>query len=336
MNQLYKSVIRPFLFRIDAEKVHHLLFGGLQIYKHIPPLRGYVKHESKCKKSLVLKNMSLLGRVGLAAGFDKDAEVFDELADFGFAFIEIGTVTPSPQVGNPKPRIFRLIKDESLISRTGFNNPGVNVVLQRIQKVATRSYRLGANINRDPQSTGVALVEDFKNLFTKLYDAVDYFTINWGSISESEFDAVLECLTEIRSKKATTKRIFIKLPADVQEDTLLNIIIMARKYQIEGFIATGPTMDRSNLICLSKTESDKIGAGGVSGKGIGNKSKNVVRFLGENVKGEFIIVGAGGIMSVQDAKEMINLGADLIQIYSAFIFEGPEIVEEMNHAILMQ
>ena len=331
---MYKAFIRPFLFKINPENVHHMLFSGLKLYKHIMPVRGIIKYENKSKHPFILKEIPLKSRVGLAAGFDKAAEVFDELADFGFGFIEIGTVTPSPQTGNPRPRIFRLEKDESLISRTGFNNPGVEVIKERISKYPNRSYRLGVNINRDPSSTDKeAIVNDFTKVFKELYESADYFTINWGSIDAKAFEAVLDSLTSVRQEMEVSKKIIIKLPADIEEDALLNVIMLARKYQADGFIATGPTMDRSNLICLSKKESEKIGIGGVSGKGIGYKSKDVVKFLGENVKGEFIIIGAGGIMNVQDALDMIEYGADLLEIYSAFIFEGPKIVEEINNAI---
>ena len=331
---MYKSIIRPFLFQISPERVHNLLFSGLKLYKHISPLRGAVKHENKGKFSIKLKEIPIKSRVGLAAGFDKGAESFDELADFGFGFIEVGTVTPNPQLGNPKPRMFRLVKDESIISRTGFNNPGVDVVLERIKMHPKRVYRLGVNINRDPSSTtSESIVNDFLLVFDKLYDAADYFTINWGSIDALDFEAVLKALVTSRKDKSFYKKIVIKLPADITEETLLNVIIIARKFEADGFIATGPTMDRSNLICLSKAESERIGAGGVSGKGIGDKSKKIVKFLGDNVKGEFLIIGAGGVMTVHDAIDMMNYGADLVQIYSAFIFEGPKIVHDMNKAI---
>ena len=331
---MYKSFLRPLLFRISPERVHRLTFNGLKLYKHISPLRGAVKHENKNKYVIKLRDTPLKSRVGLAAGFDKGAEVFDELADFGFGFIEIGTVTPSPQNGNPKPRIFRLEKDESIISRTGFNNPGVDVVLERLKKHTKRGYRLGANINRDATSTKREdIINDFLQVYDKLYDYTDYFTINWGSIDASDFEAVLEALTNSRSTKSVYKKIIIKLPADITEEVLLNVIVIARKFQADGFIATGPTMDRSNLICLTKKDSNSIGLGGVSGKGIGDKSKKIVKYLGENVKGEFIIIGAGGIMSIHDAIDMISYGADLIEIYSAFIFDGPKIVHDMNKAI---
>lgn len=330
---MYKSIIRPALFLIDPEKVHGLICSGLKTYKYVSPVRAICR-SSYCKTKVIhLRNMTLRSRVGLAAGFDKAAEMYDEIADFGFGFIEVGTVTPHPQTGNPKPRIFRLVGDESLISRTGFNNPGTDVIAQRLEAHSERTYLLGANINRDPASEGQQLLSDFLYSFDKLYDLVDYFTINWGSIEATDFSEVCKALQLERSAKDVYKNIFIKLPADISTEVLNRVIEIARNFNIDGFIATGPTMDRSLLTHLSKEESDKLGAGGVSGKGIGEKSRNIIRYLAQNTNDEFILIGAGGIMTPKDATEMIDAGADLIQIYSAFIYTGPGIVSAMNKAI---
>ncbi len=330
---MYKSFIRPLLFKIDPENIHSILVSGLRLYNYLTPFRTFIKSETNNKKIYTIKDLKFRSRVGLAAGFDKGAEIFDDLADFGFGFIEIGTITPCPQIGNSKPRIFRIDKDDSLISRTGFNNPGADIIADRIKKHMIRKYRLGANINSNPSSVGNEIIRDFNLVFERLYKYVDYFTINWGSINPNDFEKVLESLKQKKEIENIEKKIFIKLPADIDENNLLNIIIIARKYCIDGFIATGPTADRSNLMYLSKKQSEKIGPGNVSGKGIHNKSKKVVKFLAENVKGEFIIIGAGGIMTAKDAVEMIQLGADLIQIYSSFIFNGPFIVDKINKAI---
>ena len=257
---LFRSIIRPILFKMDAEKAHSTIFAGLKLYKYLSPIRGMIRYKNKSKQTVLFREITLRSRVGLAAGMDKAAEVFDELADFGFGFLEIGTVTPSPQLGNPKPRIFRLEKDASIIARTGFNNPGLEVVKERISKYTKRAYRLGANIDRDAVSNDKeAIVNDFSLVFSELYNSVDYFTINWGSIDSNIFEDVLESLTNIRRQMPTSKKIMIKLPADIEESTILNIIMLARKYSTDGFIATGPTMDRGNLICLSRKESERIG-----------------------------------------------------------------------------
>lgn len=330
---MYKAIVRPVLFKIDPENVHELLFNGLKTYKHLSPVRAICRNNYCNTQKIHLRNMELANRIGLAAGFDKAAEVYDELADFGFGFIEIGTVTPHVQTGNPKPRIFRLVEDDSLISRTGFNNPGIDVIADRLKAHSERSYLLGANINRDPSSTGEQLISDFVYGFNTLYDLVDYFTINWGSIEPEDFKLVCERLESERAAKSVSKNIFIKLPADIPTDVLDKVIDLAKANHINGFIATGPTMDRSLLTHLNKEESDKLGAGGVSGKGIGEKSRNIISYLAQQAGDEFILIGAGGIMTPKDAKAMIEAGADLIQIYSAFIYSGPGIVREMNNAI---
>lgn len=252
------------------------------------------------------------------------------MADFGFGFLEVETVTPDYQPGNPSPRIFRLVEDESLISRTGFNNCGVDVALEHIRKYRKHSYRLGVNINKNPLSAGEQIIKDFELVFTRLYESVDYFTLNWGSIDKESFAKVLENLTTFR--QAVNKRcsIFIKLPADIDEKALDLVISLAYKYSIEGFIATGPTMDRSELHHTKTKQLEKIGNGGVSGRGIGKKSQKVVRYLSGHTDHHFLIIGAGGIMTAEDAADMISQGADMIQIYSAFIYSGPSVVHKIG------
>lgn len=330
----YKKIIRPLLFKIEPEQVHHLLVNGLKCYRHLSPIRSGIRKKYHTYKPFSYKNIVFPNRIGLAAGFDKDAAVFDELADFGFGFIEIGTVTPHPLEGNAKPRIFRLIDDESLISRTGFNNPGLDVVLERIKAIPKRSYILGANINKDATSTtSEQIVADFSLLFESFYPFVDYFTLNWGSIDAADFEAVLDKLANLKKTKTENRCLFIKLPADIPEAALDTVIALAQRYHVDGFIATGPTMDRSNLSTAAKTEADNIGAGGVSGKGIGAKSVNVVRYLKAKTLGEFLIIGAGGIMTTQDAKSMLQAGADLLQVYSTFIYNGPNAILDLNKSI---
>lgn len=330
----YKRIIRPLLFKIEPEQVHHLLVNGLKCYRHLSPIRSGIRKKYHTYKPFSYKNIVFPNRIGLAAGFDKEAAVFDELADFGFGFIEIGTVTPHPFDGNPGPRIFRLIDDESLISRTGFNNPGLEIVLDRIKEIPKRNYRLGVNINKDATSTtSEQIVADFSLLFDSFYPFVDYFTLNWGSIDAADFEAVLAQLANLREAKPENKCLFIKLPADIPEATLDTVIALAQRYHVDGFIATGPTMDRSNLSSTARTEADKIGAGGLSGKGIGAKSVHVVRYIKSKTQEQFLIIGAGGIMTSQDAKSMLEAGADLLQVYSTFIYNGPNAILELNKSI---
>ena len=315
---MYNLIVRPLLFLIDPEKVHRMLLNWLKIYRYLLPVRACVRGHYQVDEPFSYGSLRFKNRIGLSAGFDKNAETFDELADFGFGFLEVGTVTPDYQPGNPSPRIFRLVEDESLIS------------LEHIRKYRKHSYRLGVNINKNPLSAGEQIIKDFELVFTRLYESVDYFTLNWGSIDKESFAKVLENLTTFR--QAVNKRcsIFIKLPADIDEKALDLVISLAYKYSIEGFIATGPTMDRSELHHTKTKRLEKIGNGGVSGRGIGKKSQKVVRYLSGHTDHHFLIIGAGGIMTAEDAADMISQGADMIQIYSAFIYSGPSVVHKIG------
>ena len=224
---MYNLIVRPLLFLIDPEKVHRMLLNWLRIYRYLLPVRACVRGHYQVDEPFSYGSLRFKNRIGLSAGFDKNAETFDELADFGFGFLEVGTVTPDYQPGNPSSRIFRLVEDESLISRTGFNNCGVDVALEHIRKYRKHSYRLGVNINKNPLSAGEQIIKDFELVFTRLYESVDYFTLNWGSIDKESFAKVLENFTTFR--EAVNKRcsIFIKLPADIDEKELDLVISLA-------------------------------------------------------------------------------------------------------------
>lgn len=330
---MYRYIVRPFLFLFDAEKIHLALFRGLKFYYHLSPLRFLERQYCCISDSFSKDNLHFNSRIGLSAGLDKNAEVFDTLSDFGFGFIEIGTVTPHAQKGNPAPRILRFPKDNSLLSRTGFNNPGAEQVLKHIRKYKKHNYVLGVNINKDVSSAGDQVAKDFEYVFNYLYNDVDYFTVNMGSIPNDEFEIVLNTLTTLRKGKNLKKSLFIKLPADISHEGLDMAIALAEKYGIEGFIATGPTQSRDNL---TKTDAETIkeaGSGTISGGGIGKKSLIVVRTLAAKTKHRFLIIGAGGILTAQDAENMLKAGADLIQIYSAFIYSGPAIARKMEKRI---
>lgn len=330
---MYKQIIRPLLFLLNPERVHSLLLSALQCYGHLPFVRSRVRRYYKATdKQLVWNQLVFKNRIGLSAGFDKGAEVFNELADFGFGFIEVGTVTPNRQPGNPKPRIFRLPKAASLISRTGFNNPGLDIVKRNLEN-KTDAYLLGININKNPQSEKEEAVNDFLRLYAGLYGLADYFTLNWGSIEVTLMHKVLETLTAFRSKQKIYRPILLKVPADITTEGMDAVLNCIQTYRLQGVIATGPTMDRSNLSPYTTARLEAIGAGGVSGKGIGNKSIEAVKYLRSHSEKGMLIIGAGGVMTSEDAKQMLAAGANLIQIYSAFIYEGPAIVKNMIKAI---
>lgn len=326
---MYKLLIRPLLFMLDAEKAHSLLISLLRFYGRLPFIRSIVHRcYETTDKPFLWNNLKFKNRIGLSAGFDKGAEVFNELSDFGFSFMEIGTVTPDPQRGNPKPRIFRLPKSESIISRTGFNNPGLYVVRCNLDE-RTDNYIIGININKNPHSDGQETVNDFFELYSELYHLADYFTLNWGSVDAVMMQQVLSELTAYRLKQSKQSSILLKVPADTSAEEMDEVIRYLEKYNLQGVVATGPTMDRSNLSQYTSEQLEEIGTGGVSGKGIGEKSVKAVRYFREHGNKDMLIIGAGGIMSPEDAQRMIDAGANLVQIYSAFIYEGPSIVRKM-------
>lgn len=330
---MYKQIIRPLLFLLSPERIHSLLLSVLRCYGHLPFVRSWIRrHYKATDKQLIWNQLVFKSRIGLSAGFDKGAEVFNELADFGFGFIEVGTVTPDKQPGNPQPRIFRLPKADSLISRTGFNNPGLDVVKHNLAS-KTDACLLGININKNPQSEKEEAVNDFLRLYAGLYNRADYFTLNWGSIESTLMHKVLEVLTAFRKKQKNYRPILLKIPADITPEGMDAVLNCIQTYRLQGVIATGPTMDRSNLSPYTSAQLETIGAGGVSGKGIGEKSVQVVKYLRTHSEKGMLIIGAGGVMTPEDARKMLTAGANLIQIYSSFIYEGPVIVKNMIKSI---
>lgn len=328
---MYKSIIRPCLFRIDAEKIHDQIITLLHIYRHLGPIRSLTRSLFHPKAvPFQWQNLNFSNRVGLSAGFDKEANCFDELSDLGFGFIEAGTVTPHKVDGNPSPRIFRLSKDHALISRTGFNNPGKEMVLQNLRQKQNGKYILGVNINTNYPADEELARAEITDLYSTFSEYADYYTINWGSIAPEILSSVLIAAAD--KKKQIGKPIFLKLPADVPIEKLDDIISFARQHHIDGFIATGPSQDRSLLIHSSQAEVTHVGAGGISGLPIIYKSIEVVRYLSAHTPKEMLIIGAGGVMTPAEATSMLNAGAHLVQIYSAFIYEGPFVVKRIAEA----
>lgn len=328
---MYKSILRPLLFHIDAEEIHNKIVKSLQFYRYLSPVRMIVRSSCHTEAAgLKWKNLNFKNRVGLSAGFDKAANCFDELSDLGFGFIEVGTVTPKEVTGNPCPRIFRLPKEQALISRTGFNNPGKAAFLQNLRRKKSGKYILGININTNhPDNPEIAMTE-ILDLYRTFNDYADYFTINWGSIAPEILGQVLSAL--LKYKQESNKPVFLKLPADLTLEKVDDIIRLAIQYNVDGFIACGPSQDRSLLVKSTQTEINNIGAGGISGLPVLQKSVKIVRYLSEHAPKDMLIIGAGGIITPSDAKDMLNAGAHLVQIYSAFIYEGPYVVKRIAKA----
>ena len=279
--------------------------------------------------------------VGLAAGFDKDAKLFDELASFGFGFIEIGTVTPLPQDGNPKPRLFRLNDDSGLINRMGFNNQGIELVVARLRRKKS-DIIIGGNIGKNKETLNEDAVNDYAICFEKLFSYVDYFAVNVSSPNtpglrdlqeKKPLTALLNSLQDLNNKKEKRKPILLKIAPDLTNEQLDDIIDIVADTKIDGVIATNTTVDRSGLK-TAENSVQAMGNGGLSGKPIRLRSTQVIKYLADKSNKAFPIIGVGGIHSAEDAIEKLDAGATLLQVYTGFIYEGPSIVKRINKAIL--
>ncbi|QIY84527.1 quinone-dependent dihydroorotate dehydrogenase [Chryseobacterium sp. NEB161] len=332
---MYKSLIRPFLFKFDPEEVHHFTFSFLKNFGFLAKLFLPKPIEDKRLEREVF-GLKFKNPVGLAAGFDKDAKLFSELSDLGFGFIEIGTLTPKPQPGNDKKRLFRLKEDSAIINRMGFNNGGVDEAVERLKK--NKNVLIGGNIGKNKVTPNEEAVNDYKICFEKLFPYVDYFVVNVSSpntpnlreLQEKEpLTKLLGELQKLNFEKPKPKPILLKIAPDLTDEQLLDIIDIVKETQIAGVIATNTTLSRENLISENKSET-----GGLSGKPLTKRSTEVIRFLSDKSGKAFPIIGVGGIHTAQDALEKLEAGASLVQLYTGFIYEGPELINEINQAIL--
>ncbi|WP_412561226.1 quinone-dependent dihydroorotate dehydrogenase [Winogradskyella sp. MIT101101] len=336
---MYKAIIRPILFCFDPEKVHHFTFALIRNISKIPGAKGlfkkmYLLNDKALERELF--GLKFKNPVGLAAGFDKDAKLYNELANFGFGFIEIGTLTPKPQSGNPKKRLFRLKEDSAIINRMGFNNGGVQEAVERLKK--NKGVLIGGNIGKNKVTPNENAVDDYEICFNALFDYVDYFVVNVSSpntpnlreLQDKEpLTQLLKALQVLNFKKPNSKPILLKIAPDLTDDQLLDIIDIVKTTKIDGVISTNTTISRTGLKSNNKTE-----VGGLSGKPLTQRSTEVIRFLAEKSNKAFPIIGVGGIHSAEDALEKLEAGADLVQLYTGFIYEGPRLVKEINKAIL--
>jgi len=337
-------IVRFFLFLFNPEAIHHITFKMIKIAGMIPGKLWTFRLLFKVKDARLERDVFGLkfdNPVGLAAGFDKDAKLFDELASFGFGFIEIGTVTPFPQKGNPKPRLFRLNDDSGLINRMGFNNQGIEVVVARLRRRKTNII-IGGNIGKNKVTPNEKAVDDYELCFEKLFPYVDYFVVNVSSPNtpglrdlqeKAPLTALLNRLQELNNEKESRKPILLKIAPDLINDQLDDIIEIIATTKIDGVVATNTTIDRSGL----KTDTNKvnaIGKGGLSGKPVRVRSTEVIKYLADKSNKAFPIIGVGGIHSAEDALEKLDAGATLLQLYTGFIYEGPSLVKRINKAML--
>jgi dihydroorotate dehydrogenase len=341
---MYKSVIRPILFQFDPEKVHYFIFSLIRTLCKIPFVSSlfrslYQVNDKRLEKTLF--GITFKNPVGLAAGFDKNAVLYNELANFGFGFIEIGTVTPKAQVGNPKQRLFRLKDDQGIINRMGFNNDGIEEGIKKLKKNKGKVI-IGGNIGKNTQTIEENYTKDYCEVFTALHPYVDYFVLNvscpnvgsHAKLEDKEYLAELIFeVQKINKQQTKQKPILLKIAPDLNNQQLDEIIDLVAETKIDGVIASNTSMNREDLKA-SKELLQEIGNGGLSGKPIKNRSTNVIKYLADKSGKSFPIIGVGGIHSAADALEKLNAGADLIQIYTGFIYEGPRLVKQINKAIL--
>lgn len=341
---MYQSLIRPFLFKKDPESAHYFTFNWIKRLFKIPGVSAYCHANFNFKDTdLAVECFGLKfpNPVGLAAGFDKDAKLYDELSAFGFGFIEVGTLTPKGQHGNPKPRLFRLPEDQSLINRMGFNNEGVEAAIQRLKKKKS-DVLIGGNIGKNKITPNEQAVEDYLICYDALLPYVDYYVVNVSSPNTPNLRALqdkeplkqlLNTLQERKREKGAKQPILLKIAPDLSQEQLDDIVEIVEETQIDGVIATNTTISREGLK-TSKDRIEEIGAGGLSGASVRNRSTEVIRYLKEKSKGAFPIIGVGGILTAEDAIEKLEAGASLVQVYTGFIYEGPAMIKKINQGIL--
>ena len=335
------SLLRKILFLFDAELIHEFSVFSIKLFNKIPLSDYIIKKffyvdDKRLERNIL--GLKFKNPVGLAAGFDKNAECYNEFSNFGFGFIEIGTVTPIPQPGNPKKRIFRLVEDKSLINRLGFNNKGLSSIVNNLKK--QRGIIIGANIGKNFFTKNNEAHNDYLQCISELNEFIDYFAVNISSPNtkglrefhdKSLLRPLLVKLIKFNEKQNNKRPLLLKISPDLSEEQLAEIVVLIKDLNLDGIIATNTTVSRDGA-----TSKFKMQQGGMSGQLLKIKSNTIVKYLRKNLGENFPIIGVGGIMSAEDAIERLNSGADLIQIYTGFIYKGPSLIKEINKAIINQ
>jgi dihydroorotate dehydrogenase len=358
---MYK-IIRSILFMFDAEKVHHFSMNGLRLLCKVKFIKNIIIRQYKGIGNLELGNqhttpltpnsqfpilnLPFKNPIGLAAGFDKNAKYLNELEALGFGFVEIGTVTPLPQDGNPTPRLFRLQKDKALINRMGFNNDGVNIVAQRLKTWQTRNEKretgkrfiIGGNIGKNKNTPNETAWKDYEICFNALHNYVDYFVVNVSSpntpglreLQEKEpLKKILTHLQNLNTKLLNPKPILLKIAPDLTQTQIDDVIDLAQEINLDGLVAANTTIDRTKLL-TTNAELETIGAGGLSGLPLKDRATEMVKYISEKTNGQIPIIASGGIFTGEDAYEKLQAGASLVQVWTGFVYEGPAIVKKIT------
>lgn len=338
-NILYKLILRQ-LFKMDAEKAHYFTLNTLNTFLKFPFAYDIMRKLFYVENKVEFLGLDFPNRVGLAAGFDKNAKYLKAFQSLGFGFVEIGTVTPLPQAGNDQPRLFRLIKDEAIINRMGFNNDGVDAIAERL-KHRPSDLIVGGNIGKNKVTPNELAQRDYEICFEKLYDVVDYFVVNVSSPNTPNLRAlqdkepltrILSSLMEKREafRKAgkSIKPILLKIAPDLSEEQLNDVVDIVKETKIDGVVATNTTISRENLQAPA-SEIERIGMGGLSGKVLFDHSTEVLKHLNRKSNGTIPLVGVGGIDTPQKAKQKLEAGATLVQLYTGFIYQGPKLVKDI-------
>lgn len=337
---MYKHLLKPILFRFNPETAHNILFSFLSFLRYVPfaqPLIRAIYQKDSPSLEKEVFGITFPNPVGLAGGLDKNGEYYNDMANFGFGFVEIGSLTPKPQDGNPKPRCWRVPGDKALINRYGINNKGVKNAVEHLKKVRPEVI-VAANISKNTSSINEEAAKDYETSFGLLYDFVDMFVINIScpnvvgltSLQDINFlSDIVDRLLDLRMYYDEYRPILLKVSPDLSHQQLDEIIDYSLRSGIDGIVAGNTTRSRDGLTSISAEKIEEIGNGGMSGAPVHKKNLELVRYINEKSEGRLPIIGVGGIMSPEDAQAMLDAGASLVEIYSGFIYEGPELIKKI-------
>ena len=337
---MYKHFLKPILFRFNPETAHNILFSLLSFLRHVPFAQSIIRalyHRDSPSLEREVFGINFPNPVGLAGGLDKNGEFYNDMANFGFGFVEIGSLTPLPQDGNAKPRCWRVPGDKAIINRFGINNKGVRYAVEHLKKIRPEVV-VAANISKNSNSINEEAAKDYETSFSLLYDFVDMFVVNVSCPNVVGLTAlqdigflsdIVDRLLDLRMLYDNYRPILLKVSPDLSHEQLDEIIDYCLRSGIDGIVAGNTTRSREGLTSISQTKIEEIGNGGMSGAPIHKKNLELVRYVHERSQGKLPIIGVGGIMSPEDAKEMMDAGASLVEIYTGFIYEGPGLIKRI-------